>query len=203
MLAGVVRIAYLVFLSAFAIGVAFRAAGCVVREKEQHTLDLLLQIPAARADILWAKWTGVLWKEHVWVYLMASDLLLALLVGAFSPVAIILLVGSSVLLVLFLCSFGLFVSVIVRTRLQANLILAIVALALGTFVVCVAMELSRYSDVTIVEYTRMALAAMVLLTVGSVISWFAARIFFERIGRGPWPSRFSRLSKRDDLEGKG
>jgi len=191
------RIAYLALLAFFAIGVAMRAAGCVVREKESRTLDLLLQVPTDRSEILWAKWTGVLWKGRVWVYLLASDLLLALLVGAFSPVAIILLVGSSILLVLFLCSFGLFVSVMVRTRLQANLILAIVALALGTFVMYVARGFPMIPTSRWV--TMIALASMVLLAVGSVISWLAARILFERTGRGHWPDRFSGHSKRDDL----
>ncbi len=49
---------YGLFLCCYVIGVAFRAAACVVRERQTQTLDMLLTIPAERREILFAKWAG-------------------------------------------------------------------------------------------------------------------------------------------------
>ncbi len=54
------RACYAIVLVSYGIGVAFRSAGCVVRERQMHTLDMLLQLPIERGEILRAKWRGAL-----------------------------------------------------------------------------------------------------------------------------------------------
>jgi ABC-type transport system involved in multi-copper enzyme maturation permease subunit len=198
---------YFLLLACVAIGVGFRAAGCVVREKQAHTLDMLLQLPIERSEILSAKWSGALLKGRPWAFLLVADLVVAVAFGGFSfPVAFLLAALSSSL-VLFLCSLGLLISVVARTRLQAHVTTAMALLASGlTFgylAVCIP-HASHFSEwLELSAHMLVTLVAAIVLCLSSILFWLVARVLFERIGRGPYPRRFSRLSKRDDLEGKG
>src|SRR5206468_3238266 len=82
---GPLRLAYAFLLECYVVGVAFRAAACVVRERQMQTLDMLLTIPVERRTILYAKWLGALYKGWAWVGLLCIDLVTGLLIGAYHP----------------------------------------------------------------------------------------------------------------------
>ena len=177
----------------FLIGVAFRAAGCVVREKQARTLDMLLQLPVERSEILSAKWTGALLKGRCWMILLVADLVLAVAVGGFSLPAAFLLLALSCSFALFLCSFGLFVSVVVRTSLQAHVTTAIAFLALAFAVGHLTMGIPHQSRLS--EWWQLSahmvttLVTSIVLCLSSILFWLVARVMFERSGRGPHPRR--------------
>src|SRR5262249_38845650 len=118
-------------LVCFAIGVAVRAAGSVVRERQMQTLDMLLTIPGERRDILWAKGQGAIAKGWPWLTVLAGDLFLGTVLSAYHPYSVLFLLLGPVPLIVFVCSVGLLISVGARTTLQANLIMACVLLALA------------------------------------------------------------------------
>ena len=118
------RVLYGCCVACFAIGVAFRATASVVRERQRQTLDMLLMIPVDRGEILRAKWLGALLKDRLWLALLAGDVLVGLVIGVYHPFSVFYLLLSPWPLVLCLCSLGVLVSVITRTGLQANLVMA-------------------------------------------------------------------------------
>jgi ABC-type transport system involved in multi-copper enzyme maturation permease subunit len=124
---------YGIFVVCYAIGVAFRAAGCVVRERQMQTLDALLTLPIDRRDILRAKWLGSLLKGRLWLAFIAADVVLGMAMGRYHPVSVIYLLVGPWPLVLFLCNVGLLISVVARTSLQAHLVMAgvLAAVAIG------------------------------------------------------------------------
>jgi ABC-type Na+ efflux pump permease subunit len=128
---------YALFLVAYGISVAFRAAGCVVGERQMHALDMLLQLPIERSEILRAKRLGALLKGWPWVALLFIDLVVGLLIGAYHPFSFLFMLLMPLALILALCSVGLCLSTIVRTVGQANLamagtLLGLVVIAAGT-----------------------------------------------------------------------
>jgi hypothetical protein len=181
-------------LACFAMGVAFRAAGSVVREKQAHTLDLLLQLPVDRAQILSAKWLGALRKGQPWALLLLADLAVGVIVGGFSPVDVLLLLAVSISLVLLLCSVGLFISVVVQTRLQANVIMAVVLVAIVAAFGTIGTRLSHEEpalgafgqprSLTLsIEFVLAALVAAFTMALARAHAWMAAKAMFERTGR--------------------
>ena len=125
------RAAYGFFLVCYCIGVAFRAAGCVVRERQRHTLDMLLQLPTERHEILSAKWLGALLKGWPWLILAVGDLCFGLVIGVYHPVTFLFLLLGPVPWILALCSVGLLISTIVSTTAQANLAMGCTLLAVA------------------------------------------------------------------------
>src|SRR5262249_43376441 len=122
---------YGLFVFCFSVGVAFRAAASVVREKERATLDMLLTLPIDRGDILRAKALGALLKGLPWLWILVVAVAVGLAIGAFHPFSALYLLICPVPLVLCLCSVGVLISVIVRTAVQANLVMAGGLLALA------------------------------------------------------------------------
>src|SRR5262249_45521584 len=68
------KVLYGFCLACCAVGVAFRAAACVVRERQAHTLDMLLMLPVERGEILRAKFLGALLKGWPWLALLGTDI---------------------------------------------------------------------------------------------------------------------------------
>jgi ABC-type Na+ efflux pump permease subunit len=167
-------------LACLAIGVAYRAAGCVVREKQDRTLDLLLQIPVDRADILWAKWRGALFKGKWWYVLLLADLLIAALLGAFDPQELLWLLIGSHLLVFLVCSVGVLISVAARTRLQANMVMAVILLGIaltGAAWAETGRNLPR--DLSVLAF----FVTVTAVSLASLCIYGAASMLFERTGR--------------------
>jgi ABC-type transport system involved in multi-copper enzyme maturation permease subunit len=177
----------------WALGVTFRAAGSIVREKQARTLDLLLQIPVDRRDILCAKWLGAILKGWPWIMVILVDLLLGTLIGAYHPGPMELLLFALPAFVACLCSIGLFVSALVGTRLQANLTMGVVLLALLVFAglliprEIINLLILRFSwwETPAIPASRMiaVVCGVAVLPFLAWLFWKGAAFLFERMGR--------------------
>jgi ABC-type transport system involved in multi-copper enzyme maturation permease subunit len=179
---------YGISLVFYTLGVAYRAAGCVVRERQAQTLDMLLTLPVDRRDILRAKWLAALLKGWIWIVLLVGDVLIGAAIGFYYPCDALFLVICPVPLVLSVCSVGLLVSVAARTVLQANVVMATL-LAAGTAAILYfghgllpGLNWLQWQGITL----GAALAASVgTLALGGVAvgAWGLAAMLFERAGR--------------------
>ena len=129
------RFFFYVFLSGYALGVAFRATAAVARERQQQTLDPLLLLPIDRQEILWAKWVGCLYKGWPWLVLVGLNLAVGVALGAYHPVSAVLLMLVPWPMIGFLASLGLLLSVTLKTVLRANLVMVMILLifVIGAF----------------------------------------------------------------------
>jgi ABC-type transport system involved in multi-copper enzyme maturation permease subunit len=109
-----------------------------VRERQQQTLDMLLQIPEDRRTILRAKYVGSLFKGWPWLVLLGLNVVIGTAVGAYHPVSSIALLLAPWPPVLLLAGVGLLVSVRAGTPLQANMIMAVMMLAYSASLFCFA-----------------------------------------------------------------
>jgi ABC-type transport system involved in multi-copper enzyme maturation permease subunit len=123
-LGGFLHAGYVVCLLSYIIGVAFRSAVCVVRERQMHTLDMLLQLPIERGEILRAKWSGALLKGWPWLIALIAALALGLVIGVYDPSTFLLMLFAPLPVIVVLSTAGLLISTIVRTTTQANLSMA-------------------------------------------------------------------------------
>src|SRR5262245_898958 len=96
----------------FFLGVGFRAAGSVVRERQQGTLDSLLCLPGERVGLLAAKWWASLLKPSLVTYAFGIVVFLGFLVWALYPRAAPFLVVMLLAHVAFAASLGLLCSVV-------------------------------------------------------------------------------------------
>jgi ABC-type transport system involved in multi-copper enzyme maturation permease subunit len=107
------------------IGVGFRAAGCVSRERDRRTLDALLVLPLTRGEVLRAKWKGCVLRLR----LLACWLLVAwgfgLLTGALHPLALVLVVLAAAVHVAFVTTLGVWVSLVCRNTLWSYFTMAL------------------------------------------------------------------------------
>jgi ABC-type transport system involved in multi-copper enzyme maturation permease subunit len=180
-------------LLCYTIGVAVRAAGSVVRERQMHTLDMLLTIPVERRDILWAKSRGVIVKGWPWLVVLAGDVFVGLVVSAYSPLSVIFLLLCPCPLIVFVCGVGMLISVGARTTLQANLVMACVLLALavslgvtrpGLFLGFNSLTQSWWEPWSEAGYDLFAFGVSALgFGLTAAIAWGLARVRFERLGR--------------------
>src|SRR5262249_18731046 len=113
----VLRVAGILLAAAWCLGVAWRAAGCITREREARTLGPLLTLPTDRAAILTAKWLGGPLRYRWLAYVLAAVWTLGLLTGAFHPAAVPLLAAAVAVTVAFLASFGVWLSLNSRNTL--------------------------------------------------------------------------------------
>ncbi len=127
---GLLHFFYYVFLISYALGVGYRAAVTVARERQQQTLEPLLLLPIERSEILFAKLVGVLWKGWPWLALIAADIILGTLIGAFHPFSAVLLCLAPWPMILFLATFGMLLSVVMHTVLRATMVMVIVQVTL-------------------------------------------------------------------------
>jgi ABC-type transport system involved in multi-copper enzyme maturation permease subunit len=125
----VLRFFYYVFLGCYLLGVAYNAAGSVVRERQQQTLEALLLLPIERREILKAKWLASLIRGWPWLALLAGDILLGFVANVYHPISAALLLIVPIPIILLLASAGLLISVTMRTALRANLVLVVILLA--------------------------------------------------------------------------
>lgn len=127
----VLRFFYYCFLGAYLLGVGFRAAGSVTRERQQQTLDPLLLLPIDRGEILWAKLSGALIRGWPWLALLASVVTFGTLMGAFHPFSAIVLLLAPWAPIVFIAGLGLLLSVQLGTVMRANLVMLIIVIILG------------------------------------------------------------------------
>jgi ABC-type transport system involved in multi-copper enzyme maturation permease subunit len=195
----VLRVAYAICLLCFLLGATIRAAGSVVRERQMHTLDMLLTIPIARSEILRAKWWGAILKGWPWLALAAVAVLVGAAIGAFHPLAALLLLVFPCPLVSFLVTAGILISTVAHTPVQANLGMAgfllagaalIAATHPGLFFAHSTLTFSWWNAATELSDMRAlemdvcaASAASVLLLLAGALAWTVAILQFDRTAR--------------------
>jgi hypothetical protein len=109
---------------------AFRAAGCVSRERERQTLDGLLVLPVDRDEILRAKWLGNVLRFRELAYVLAMVLVPGLVIGALHPGGVLLFAAAAGVHLAFLASLGLWLSLVSRSTLWANMTTSVILLLL-------------------------------------------------------------------------
>lgn len=120
----------------FILWSAFRAAGSIVRERQNKTLDELLTIPIDRGAILGYKWLGS--ALHGWIFAayFVAVVFFGVITTATHIAGGIFLLGSFLIQAFFWTTLGLYYSVVCRTvlaaymRLGLSLLFVIVATAL-------------------------------------------------------------------------
>jgi ABC-type transport system involved in multi-copper enzyme maturation permease subunit len=140
------RVGTLVLAGAWCVGLAFRTAVSVCKEREQRTLEGLLLLPIERPEILRAKWLGSVLRGRLFGYGLVALWLAGLVSGVLHPWAVLLLAGGVTVCVLFLASLGVWLSLASRNTLWANLTMALFLLVLfGSSVIRANMDvLSSY-----------------------------------------------------------
>lgn len=123
------QVYYYAFVLFYAVGAAFRATAAVAREREQQTLDVLLQIPEERRTIFIAKCHGAMRKGWPWLILVGANLLLGVCLGLYPPLLALWMLIAPWPLVLLIAGTGMLLSVSVGTVLRARLTLTILILA--------------------------------------------------------------------------
>jgi hypothetical protein len=114
-----------VVLAALTCGcLGFRCASSVCRERQRQTLDGLLTLPVDWIDILRAKWLGALLRYRLGMYALITVWGLGLACGAIHPLGILLLAVVCAAHFVFLISFGLWLSLVSRNSLWANMRMA-------------------------------------------------------------------------------
>jgi ABC-type transport system involved in multi-copper enzyme maturation permease subunit len=124
----VLRVLGILLATAWCLGVAWRAAGSISRERERRTLVGLLTLPTDRQAVVNAKWLGGILRFRWLGYVLAAVWTVGLLTGALHPAAVPLLALATVVHVAFLASLGVWLSLVSRNSLWANLSMAMVLL---------------------------------------------------------------------------
>lgn len=129
---------YFVALIAYALAAVFQMTMSVAAEREQGTLGFLLTIPEDRWTVLLAKWLGPWWRNWPVLALAYLGVLLGLGSGLYGLTGFLFLVAIPWPLLLMLGGFALWLSVLVRRVLFANIavigfvgVLVIAHIALG------------------------------------------------------------------------
>lgn len=123
-----VRVCAAILLTVACLGVGFRAAGCVSRERDRRTLDGLLALPLTRADVLWAKWLGSVLRTRHLLYWLVVVWCVGVCTGALHPLAVPLVALTAAAHVAFIASLGVWVSLAARSTLWANFMMALLLL---------------------------------------------------------------------------
>jgi ABC-type transport system involved in multi-copper enzyme maturation permease subunit len=119
------RVMVCVLSTALCLCVGFHAAGSVVRERAQKTLQSLLLLPVERWEILYAKWLGSILSMRYIGYFLIVVILIGLCTGAFHPAAVVMLSLACAVHVAFAAVIGLTLSVYCRSALAANFLMAL------------------------------------------------------------------------------
>lgn len=112
------------------VGLAFRTASSISRERDRATLGMLLTLPVDRDALLRAKWLGGILRLRTTGFLLAGVWTFGLLIGAFHPLGVLLLAGSCAIDVVFLASLGVWLSAACRKTLWAQLSMTLILLAM-------------------------------------------------------------------------
>ena len=123
-----VRLLSMPLIGLWLIGVAFRSATGICREREKKTLEGLLLLPVERSEILNAKWLGGILRLRPLGYSLAILWFLGLATGALHPWSVLLLAGSCATYLALLASLGTWLSLESRNTLWANLSMSLIVL---------------------------------------------------------------------------
>jgi ABC-type transport system involved in multi-copper enzyme maturation permease subunit len=148
---GAVKVATLLLGGLIGLGSIVHTVNSVSKEVEKDTLDGLLTLPIGRAALLSAKWLGGLASLRVLAVALACIWLFGLLTGGLHPLAAAALAISVAAVVEFLSSLGLWLSVVCKTSLRANMaaVLCLLLVAFGPWIVSNYLDLiAPYSAVS-------------------------------------------------------
>jgi hypothetical protein len=106
-------------------GVSMRAAGCIIRERHQKTLESLLLLPITAGELVARKWLGAVLYYRFYLVPLVFVLLLPVLVGVVHPIGAVLVFLAILIHVGFLVSLGMAVSAAAQKPIEAHFLLAI------------------------------------------------------------------------------
>lgn len=122
------RVVTVLLMSAWCLLVAFRVAGSVSRERDRRTLESLFALPGERMEILFAKWKGSVLRYRMLGYGLAITWAVGLATGALHPAAALLLAAVCTANLAFLSALGVWLSLLARNTLWANMTMALILL---------------------------------------------------------------------------
>jgi ABC-type transport system involved in multi-copper enzyme maturation permease subunit len=113
--------AYFIALAVYALAVLFQMTMTVAAEREQGTLTFLLMIPEERVTILFAKWLGPWWRNWPILAICYLGVFLGFASGLYDWKAALFLIAAPWPLMLMLGGLALWLSVMCRRVLYANM----------------------------------------------------------------------------------
>jgi ABC-type Na+ efflux pump permease subunit len=169
------------YLTAFLLGawvliLGLRIAGSITQERGQDTLQALLTMPVERTEILNAKWLGNIFRFGGLGYCLMVIWLFSLLAGCLHPLSFLCLLSSCVIYLTFVALIGLWISLVSRSTLWANLTM-ILALMLS-FSGPIVLRAFTYSQskMAVIQWLRDAPPTLVnpaAVVLSSAFSWQA------------------------------
>jgi hypothetical protein len=124
------RLLGIVTAMGWSIGVAFRTASSLCRERDRRTLAMLLVLPVERSAILRSKWLGAILRLRTFGFFLVGVWSLGLLTDTLHPLAVLLLVGSCGGYVLLLASVGVWLAQVCPDTRRAQMSMAVLLLVL-------------------------------------------------------------------------
>jgi ABC-type transport system involved in multi-copper enzyme maturation permease subunit len=126
-------------LALYALGVSLRMAGCIVRERQRHTLDSIATLPLSTESLLRQKFIGNLLRYRLWLPAVGFPaLVLLIFVPRFWQVLVLLPIVFGVHLAFF-ANLGLYLSIVCRRAVTAFMAFGIVA-----FLICGGLPIAVY-----------------------------------------------------------
>jgi ABC-type transport system involved in multi-copper enzyme maturation permease subunit len=163
---------YVIALAAYALVVFFQMTMSVAGEREQDTLVFLLLTPAERSGILFTKWLGPFWRNWPVLALVNLGVLLGLACGLYGPLTALYLVLLPWPVLLMVGTLGLFLSVICRRVLLAN-----IALVGFLGLILLAHIIAREQTVLILSFHADVISEGSLWEVTQDLDWDEAMLF--------------------------
>jgi ABC-type transport system involved in multi-copper enzyme maturation permease subunit len=123
-----IRVFIILLAGAWCVAAAWRTASSITREREGRTLGALLTLPVERYAVLRVKWWGGILRWRWLGILILALWTVAVLFGAFHPVAALLLAAAVAAHIAFLASIGVNLSLVSRTTMWANFNMSLILL---------------------------------------------------------------------------
>jgi hypothetical protein len=124
------RLASIAIATLWCIGIAFRTASSLCRERDRRTLSMLLSLPVERSALLRARWLGGILRFRTFGFFLVGIWSLGLVTGTLHPFGVLLLAGSCAAFVALLASMGVWLALVCRDTMRAQLSMALMLLVL-------------------------------------------------------------------------
>jgi ABC-type transport system involved in multi-copper enzyme maturation permease subunit len=102
------------------LGVVYQTASCLIKERQQKTLESLLLLPISVWHILWEKFLGSILRRRFVFATLGGFLLLGVVAMVFHPFSVAWFCLAFLIQLIFLASMGLWVSAVSSTPLWAT-----------------------------------------------------------------------------------
>jgi hypothetical protein len=124
------RLLSIASVTLWCIGPAFRTASSLCRERDRRTLSMLLSLPVERSALLRARWLGGILRFRTFGFFMVGIWSLGLVTGTLHPIGVLLLAGSCAAFVALLASMGVWLALVCRDTMKAQMSMALTLLVL-------------------------------------------------------------------------